>query len=155
MPDYANALVKVVAIFDVTYPCAFNYTCTQCFLLLCSWAYLIPSVNVAFRPQSGFKNNCRARTGFGLVISDSDRVQASKWGPFWTLCGYVGRGQQGEIERTAHPTVKICWNPPTLKICWNHFVKYATLVLWQMFLLLVRGYQWRFLYGWGCMHDAQ
>jgi len=39
-------------------------------------------------------------------MSVSNRVRASKWGPFTTLCGYVGRGQQGEIERTVHP-------PPT------------------------------------------
>jgi len=31
------------------------------------------------------------------VISGSGRVQASKWGPFTTLCGFVGRGQQAEI----------------------------------------------------------
>jgi len=29
------------------------------------------------------------------------------------------------------------------------------LILGKMLLLLVRGYQWRFSYGWGCMHDAQ
>jgi len=38
-------------------------------------------------------------------MSGSSRVQASKWGPSTTLCEYVGRGQQGEIE-----------NPPTVKI---------------------------------------
>jgi len=65
-----------------------------------------PSVNVAFDPKSGFKNKCRARAGFGLVISGSGRVQASKWGPCTTLCGYVRRGQQEEIERI-HP-------PPTI-----------------------------------------
>jgi len=51
---------------------------------------------------SGFKSKCRARAGFGLTISSSDRVQASKWGPFATLYGYICRGQQGEIERI-HP----------------------------------------------------
>jgi len=39
------------------------------------------------------------------VISSSGRVQALKWGPFTTLCGYVCREQQEEIERI-HP-------PPT------------------------------------------
>jgi len=63
---------------------------------------LTPSVNLAFRPKSGFKNKCRARAGFELVTSGSDWVQASKWGPLTTLCGYVCRGQQGEIERI-HP----------------------------------------------------
>jgi len=46
-----------------------------------------PSVNLTFGPKSGFKNKCRPRAGFGLVISASGRVQASKWGPFTTLRG--------------------------------------------------------------------
>jgi len=66
---------------------------------------LTPSVNLAFRPKSGFKNKCRARAGFGLVISGSGRVQASKWGPFTTLCRYVGNGQRGEIERIHPPPI--------------------------------------------------
>ena len=44
-------------------------------------------------------------------------------------------------------------HPPTVKIDWNHFAKYATLILGPMFLLLVRGYQWRFCCGCGCMHE--
>jgi len=48
---------------------------------------LTPSVNLAFRPESAFKNKCRARARFGLVISGSGRVQTSKWGPFTDLCG--------------------------------------------------------------------
>jgi len=86
-------------------PCTCSYTRTQRFLLLRSCAYLNLSVNLAFGPKSGFKNKCRARAGFGLVISGSGRVQASKWGPFTTLCRYVCRGQKGEIE-SIHP-------PPT------------------------------------------
>jgi len=39
---------------------------------------LTPSVNLAFGPQSGFKNKCQALAGFGFVISGSGRVQASK-----------------------------------------------------------------------------
>jgi len=39
---------------------------------------LTPSVNVAYRPKSGFKNKCRSRASFGLVISGSGRIQASK-----------------------------------------------------------------------------
>jgi len=38
-----------------------------------------------------------------LVISGSGRVQASKWGSFTTLCGFVGSGQQAETELTLHP----------------------------------------------------
>jgi len=88
-------------------PCTCNYTCSQhCLLAYSAVApILAPSVNLAFRPKSGFKNKCRARAGFGLVISGSDRVQASNWGPFTTLCRYVDKSQQGEIERI-HP-------PPT------------------------------------------
>ena len=45
----------------------------------CSYTYVLtPSVNLAFRPKSGFKNKCRSRAGFGLIISGSCRVQASK-----------------------------------------------------------------------------
>jgi len=96
----------VVAIFDVmkrvpaTTPAHNVYCCYA--VVLHIWT---PSVNLAFTPKSGFKNKCRARTGFGLVISGWGRVQASKWDPFTTLYGYVCRGQQGEIEGI-HP-------PPT------------------------------------------
>ena len=62
-----------------------------------------PLVHLAFRPKSGFKNKGRTRAGFRLVISGSGRVQASKWGAFTTLCVFVGKGQQAEIERTVHP----------------------------------------------------
>ena len=45
----------------------------------CSYTYVLtPSVNFAFRPESGFKNKCRSRAVFGLMISDSVRVQTSK-----------------------------------------------------------------------------
>ena len=96
---------------------------------------LTPSLNVAFRPKSGFKSKCRARTGFRLVISGSGDVQASTWGPFTTLCGYADRGQQGEIERI-HP-------PPTnsknrLKsFCEVGYANFRP--NGQLFLLLVRG----------------
>jgi len=66
-------------------------------------AYLTPSLSLTFRPKSGFKNKYRARSGFGLGISGSGRVQASKWGPFTTVCGCVCRGQQEEIERIRPP----------------------------------------------------
>ena len=54
---------------------------------------LTHSVNVTFGPKSGFKNKCQAWTGFGLVISGSSRVRASKWDPFTTLVhGYTKFG---------------------------------------------------------------
>ena len=45
---------------------------------VCSYTYVLtPSVNLAFRPKSGFQNKCRSQAVFGLVISGSGRVQAS------------------------------------------------------------------------------
>ena len=45
----------------------------------CSYTYVLtPSVNLAFRPKSGFKNKCRSRAGFGLMISRSGRIKTSK-----------------------------------------------------------------------------
>ena len=77
MPDYANVLVKVVAIFDVINRVpAITLAHVFCFSAVAH--ILIPSVNLAFRPKAGFKNKCRARAEFGLVTSGSDRVQASK-----------------------------------------------------------------------------
>jgi len=91
VPDYANDLDKVVAIFLSDKPCRIPAT-TPAHNVFCYYAVahiLIPSVNLAFRPESSFNNKCRARVGFGLVILGSGRVQMSKWGPFTTLCGYV------------------------------------------------------------------
>ena len=73
MPDDANVLVKVVAIFGVincvpaTAP-AHNVFCYSAVVHL-----LTRSETLAFRPKSGFKNKCRARDGFGLVTSVSGR----------------------------------------------------------------------------------
>jgi len=39
---------------------------------------LTPWVNLAFRPESGFKNKCRSRARFGLMISGSGWVKTSK-----------------------------------------------------------------------------
>jgi len=84
-------------------PCTFNWTCIQRFLLLHSCAYVkTPSVNLACRPKLGLKNECRPRAGFGLVISGSGRVQASKWGPFPKLC-VCRQGPIREIERIHSP----------------------------------------------------
>ena len=110
MPDCATVLVKVVkvAIFSVINVINRVRASTTAHNVFCYYAVaqiLTPAVNFAFRPISGFKNESRARAGFGLVILSSGRVQTSKWGPFTTLYGYGGRVQQGEIERI-HP-------PPT------------------------------------------
>ena len=59
---------------------------------------LTPSLNVAFGLNRASKINVGLEPGSG-----SGRVQASKWGPFTTLCGYVCRGQQGENENIRLP----------------------------------------------------
>jgi len=97
--------MKVVPIFGVLNRVTSTTPAHNIFCYSVAAHILTPSVSLAFRHKSGFKNICRARAGFGFVISGSGRVQISKWGPFTTLCGYVCRGQQGEIERI-HP-------PPT------------------------------------------
>ena len=101
VPDNANVLVKVVAIFGVINRVRATTPCTVAHNMFCYSAVahiLTPSVNLALRPKSGFKNNVRLEPG-----SDSGRVQASERGPFTTLCGYVGRGQQGKIEGIRPP----------------------------------------------------
>jgi len=78
LPDYVNVLVKVVAIFGVINRVPATTSTHNVFCFSAVAHILTPSVNLAFGPKSGFKNNCRARAGFGLVISGSGRVQASK-----------------------------------------------------------------------------
>ena len=105
MPDYANVLVKVFALFGMINRVPATTPAHNVFYYSAVAHILTPSVNLPFRPKSDLKNKFRVRAGFGLVISCSSRVQASKWGHFTTLCGCIGRGQQVEIERI-HP-------PPT------------------------------------------
>jgi len=85
VPDYANVLVKVVVILGVInhVPAAMPENNVFCYSAVAH--ILNPLVNLAFRPKSGFKNKCRARAVFGLVISGSGRVHT----PFTTPCGYV------------------------------------------------------------------
>jgi len=73
VPDYANVLFKVVAIFGVInrVPAATPAHNVFCYSAVAH--ILTPSVNLAFRPKSGFKDKYRARAGFGLVISVSGR----------------------------------------------------------------------------------
>jgi len=77
VPDHANVLVKVVAIFGVINRVPAT-TPAHVFCYSAVAHILTPSVNLAFNPKSGFKNKCRALAGFELVTSGSDRVQASK-----------------------------------------------------------------------------
>jgi len=104
VPDYAIVLVKVVAIFGVI-NCVPATTPAHvfCYFAVGSCVYLTLSVSLIFRPKSCFINKYRAWAGFGLVTLGSGQVQASKWGPFTTLCGCVCGVQQGEIERIRPP----------------------------------------------------
>jgi len=76
VPDDANVLVKVVAIFGVINRIPATAPAHNAFCYSTVAHILTPSVN--FRPKSGFKNKCRALAGFRLAISGSGRVQASK-----------------------------------------------------------------------------
>ena len=59
---------------------------------------LTPLVNLAFELKFGFKNKCRAWAGFGWFRARTGfRLQNQAL--FTTLCGYVCREQQEEIER--------------------------------------------------------
>jgi len=78
MPDYANLLFKVVVILGVINRVSAAIPEHIVFSYSAVAHILTSSVNLAFGPKSGFKNNSRARAGFRLVISGSDRVQASK-----------------------------------------------------------------------------
>jgi len=50
----------------------------------CSYTYVLtPSVNLAFRPESGFKNKCRSRAGFGLMVSGFGPGSDFKIRPFY------------------------------------------------------------------------
>jgi len=74
----ANVLVKVVVILGVINrePTAIPEHNVFCYSAVAH--ILTHSVNLAFGPKLGFKNKCRSRAGFGLVISGSGWVQASK-----------------------------------------------------------------------------
>ena len=76
VPDYANVLFKVVAIFGVINRVPAITPAHNVFCYSAVAHILTPSVNLAFR--LGFKNKCRARAGFGLVLSGSGWVQISK-----------------------------------------------------------------------------
>ena len=80
---WANVLVKAVAILGVIK----SFTCSvHCIFWYSAVAHTLShSVNVAFGPKLGFKNKCRTRSGFGLVITGSGRIWTWKWSPFTTL----------------------------------------------------------------------
>ena len=66
MADYANALVTVVVIFGVINRVPATTLSHNVFCYSAVAHILTPSANLAFRPKSGFKYKCRARTGFRL-----------------------------------------------------------------------------------------
>jgi len=46
-------------------------------------------------------------------------------------------------------------HPSAVKINCKSFCEEAHANFGQIFCAIVKGYQWRFGLGWGCMHDAQ
>ena len=97
MPDYANGLVKVVVFFGVTNRVPATTPAHNVFCY-CTVAHILTSsVNLAFELKLGFKNKCRA-CDFELGPGSGFKI-----GVFTTLCGYVCREQQQEIERIYLP----------------------------------------------------
>jgi len=94
VPDFANVLVKVVAIFGVKNRVpAHNVFCYSAVAKI-----LTPSENLAFGPKSNFKNKCRARAGFGLQSE-----------ALLQLCvGMYAGGNKGRLKR-------YILNPQTVK----------------------------------------
>jgi len=78
VPDYANVLVNVVVILGVIKRVPATTPANNVFCYSAVAHILTSLVNLAFKPKSGFKNKCRTRAGFRLVISGSGRVQDSK-----------------------------------------------------------------------------
>ena len=64
VPDYVNDLVKVVAICGVIHHETAPTHNVSCYSAVAH--ILTASVNLAFRPKSGFKNKCRTRAGVRL-----------------------------------------------------------------------------------------
>ena len=98
MPDYANVLVKVVAIFGVINRVPATTPAHNVFLLR-SCAYLNSPNKLAFGPKSGFKNKCRVRAcdfGFG---SGSGLQMRSFYNSVW-VCMH---GSNWEFERIQPP----------------------------------------------------
>jgi len=73
VPDDANVLVKVVAIFGVINRAPATAPAHSVFCYSVVVHIFTRSETLAFRPKSGFKNKCRTRSGFELVISVSVR----------------------------------------------------------------------------------
>jgi len=73
VPDDANGLVKVFAIFGVINRVPATAPAHNVFCCSAVAHILTLSETLAFRPKSGFRNKRRARVGFGLVISVSGR----------------------------------------------------------------------------------
>ena len=77
MPDYANVLVKVVAILGVIKRVPATTPSNNVFCYSAVAHIVTPLVNLAFRSKSGFKNICRTRAGFSLVILHVHRMFAT------------------------------------------------------------------------------
>jgi len=70
VPDYANALFKVVAIFGVINRVPAITPAHNLLSYSAVAPILTPLVNLAFRSKSGFKNKCRARARAGFKVQN-------------------------------------------------------------------------------------
>ena len=106
MPDYANVLVKVVAVFGVINRVPSTTHAHNIFCYSAVAHILTPLVNLAFRPKLGFKIKSRTRAGFGLGPGSSFRMRPF-YNSVWVFT--VGRGQQVKLKAYVlrPPTVKI------------------------------------------------
>jgi len=75
VPDYANVLVKVVAIFGVIKHVPATTPAHNVFCYSVVAHILTTSVNLAFTTKLGFKNKCGARAGFGLGPGSGFRMR--------------------------------------------------------------------------------
>ena len=87
-------LVKVVAIFSVINRVPATTPAHNVFCYSAVAHILTPSVNLAFRPKSDFKNKCRTRAGLGLVFSG--RVQTSNETLLRLCVGMYARATRGD-----------------------------------------------------------
>ena len=101
MPDYANLLFKVVAIFGVINRVPATALAHNVFCYSAVAHILTPSVNLACRPKPDFKNKCRARAGFGLRPGSGFKMRH-----FSNSVWVYMQGQQGEMERIHPPLTK-------------------------------------------------
>jgi len=79
VPDYANVLFKVVAIFGVINRVPATTPAHNVFCYSAVAHIITPSVNVVFRPKSSFRNKFRAQAEFGLGPGSGFQMMPFVW----------------------------------------------------------------------------